>query len=122
MNVFWHFKCRLRFDSHGGLLIRSKLMSNFRKKSFLTALSISFVLHLFVFVFTKTRSTDTFVGRVQKIDIIEKGLFPQGKIKFKDLNQNKEKVVLLVKNEVKKFKVGKNYQVKVQGNWLLSKI
>jgi hypothetical protein len=92
----------------------------------LIVLSFSLLAHYFVLTFFRVDGTESFVGKVEKIDFISKGLFPMAKVKFAVINnldgdQNiVEKSISLTEKDVLKFKIGRKYKIKSHHNWLVS--
>lgn len=96
-----------------------------KEKIFLVLL-VTVLTHYFVLTFFNVDQVESFVGSVEKIETSEKGLFPLVNIKFKTTNElsgNHEvitRTISLMKNDLKKFKIGSKYQIKSHKNWLVS--
>ena len=74
---------RVIAQSHG--VTMKNLGLNFTEKV-LIVLSFSLLAHYFVLTFFRVDGTESFVGQVEKIDFLSKGLFPMAKVKFAVIN------------------------------------
>jgi hypothetical protein len=97
-----------------------------QKQKIISFFIFSLLTHYFVLTFFQTNSTETFVGKVEKIESQEIGLFPKADVVFAINNEiNGEnkiimKTISLMKNDLNKLKIGTNYKVQTHNNWLLN--
>lgn len=97
------------------------------KEKAIIALSLTVLTHYFVLTYFKVGTTETFEGKVEKVEIIEKGLYPTAKVNFKVIKEDENgvkktilKSINLIKNDLNFLKIGKIYKVKAHQNWLVS--
>jgi hypothetical protein len=87
----------------------------------------SFIMlaHYFVLTYFKVDGVESFTGKVEQIESAEKGFFPSANVKLvieEDHNGEKQlvsKTISLIKNDLYKIKIGKQYSFKSHKNWLV---
>jgi hypothetical protein len=89
-------------------------------------LTFTLLAHYFVLTYFQVDAPEAFIGKVEKIEKNENGLFPKTNIKFsieEEKNGEKKiitKIVSLAKDKLQNIEIGKTYSVKLQDQWLVS--
>ena len=102
-----------------------KQLSKF-KGTFFAALASAIFMHYFILTNFNVAATEGFVGKVQKVSEVNKGMFPKAEVSF-EVSQflhgelvKQKRIIKMVHDGPIKFKIGKTYTVKTHKDWLCS--
>jgi hypothetical protein len=119
-----HIFNRDSLSKHQGAL-RMKHLNNFRGP-FCLALLTAIFIHFFFLTNLKVEATEGFIGKVQQVSKIDRGMFAKDEVSFETTQfiqgelVKQKRVVKMVHQDPIKFKVGKTYIVKTHKDWLCS--